>query len=513
MSNSTNNKLIAKNAFFLYFRMIVVTAISLFTTRVVLQELGVEDYGIYNVVAGFVGLFTVLNTSISSAISRYFNIAIGKNDNAEVLNVYNASIRIQAILGFITFILLEIIGVWYINNQMVIPGDRLSVANWLFQFSVASSLLMIVQVPHMSAILSYERLDFFAIVSLIDVGLKLGIVYLLILTPGDKLWFYGLWSLLIVIINNISYHIYCKIHFRETIRLVQDYDKSLCRKMLSFSAWTFLDPIAYSIRGQGCNMVLNLYFGPVVNAAYGLSNQVAVALDRFAGNFSMAFRPQLIQSYSAGNYTRTKRLLFSMSKFSYAIQSTIFIAFIFEIKNVLNLWLGNGYPNYAIPFTALILVVKNINSLNTPITTVVQATGKIKRYMLCTSLIVSSILPITWFCLEIGCNPVSMYITMMILTIINQCYSVYLLNQCFGEVGIIEYCLKIVLPCLTHTLASIVTMFIVNTLLPPSYYRIFISAITSVITTCIIAYTLTLDTAEKAIVKEALRKVVKKIKY
>ncbi|WP_288109561.1 oligosaccharide flippase family protein [Bacteroides acidifaciens] len=505
--NNSNNKRIAKNAAFLYLRMIVVTVVSLFTTRIVLQQLGVEDYGLYNVVAGFVSLFSVFITSISSAITRYFNVAIGKKNKNEICSVYNASIRIQVILGVIIFVLLEVIGLWYINYKMVIPVDRLWVANWLFQFSVVTSMLMIVQVPHMSVILSYERLDFFAIVSLLDVILKLIVVYLLILTPNDKLWFYGLWSLLIVVFNNVLYYFYCKKYFNDTIKLKFGIDKALCKRMLSFSVWTFLDPIAYAIRGQGCNMVLNLYFGPLVNAAYGLSNQVAVALDKFAGNFSMAFRPQLIQSYSASDYNRTKRLLFSMSKFSFITQSTIFIAFIFEIENVLNLWLGNDYPDYAIPFTALILVVKNIDSLNTPVTTVVQAIGRIKKYMLYTSITVSTILPITWICLELGMSPISMYVTMVVITILNQCVSVWLLHKYFDSIGILEYCCKVVVPCLVHTIFSIFAMYAVCMLFQPTFGRIIVTGIISILTTSFVAYTITLDSTEKVLVSNAISKI------
>ncbi|MDE6870711.1 MAG: hypothetical protein K2J62_01155 [Bacteroidales bacterium] len=506
-NNSNKNKIIARNAFFLYGRMIVVTIVSLFTTRVVLRELGVEDYGIYNVVGGFVGLFAVLNTSLSSGITRYFNIAIGKSDEDGIHKVYNMAFRIQVFMAIGIVLLLEIFGLWYLNAKMVLPQERIGVANWLFQFSVLSTVIMIIQIPYTSAILSYERLDFYAIVSLIDVVLKLLIVYLLVLTPHDKLWFYGLWTLVITILNFLLYYIYCKKHFSKVIRLKRGFDKFLFKSMLSFSVWSFLDPIAYAIRGQGCNMVLNLYFGPIVNAAYGLSNQIAVALDKFAGNFSMAFRPQLIQSYSAGEYNRTKRLLYSMSKISFIIQSMIFIPLMFEIDNVLHLWLGNNFPSYAIPFTILILIVKNINSLNTPITTVVQATGNIKRYMLLSSIIVSMILPVTWICLELGCSPVSMYIAMVILTAINQYVCVAILHKVFPEIGIMEYLYKVVVPCSIQTIAEIVAMLMLTAFVSPSLVRILLSGCISIIITVSIAFAVTLDSSEKDLVRRVLANV------
>lgn len=332
--SQSSNKRIAKNTIFLYIRMLFVMIITLYTTKVVLKVLGVVDYGIYNVVCGFVSLFAFLNTSLTTGTNRFYNYAIGKNDKQQETDVYNASLRIQIIILFCAIVISESIGLWYLYNKMVIPVDRLSTAFWIFQFSVISLCLLILQIPYSAAVIAHEKMNFYAVVSIIDAAMKLVFVVLLQYVQYDKLLFYGFLMLVTSATNFIFNWVYSMFKF-ENIRLDRRVNKEIFRGLFSFSLWSFLDPITVTCRGQGCNMVLNAFFGPVVNAAYGISNQISGAIDGFTNNLSIAFRPQIIQSYSSGEYSRTKALFYSMSRINYMLHLMLIIPVAFSISYIL----------------------------------------------------------------------------------------------------------------------------------------------------------------------------------
>lgn len=480
MSNHTaDNKRIARNTLFLYIRMGVVMIIALYTTRVVLKVLGVEDYGIYNVVGGFVAMFSVLKATLTNGINRFYNYELGKEEGGNITKVYNAAVRIQLLTAVILLILVESIGVWYVNNVMVIPTDRLTVANWLFQFSVISMLLVILQAPYSAAVLAHEKMDYFAIVSIVDALLKLAICFLIQFFGEDKLLTYGALIMVIAIANFVMYFVYARTKFNR-LRLMPHMDKALFKSMLSFSGWSMLNPIAYTARGQGCNMVLNYYFGPILNAANGVANQIAHAVDQMSGNFSVSFRPQIIQSYSSGEYVRTKRLMYSMSKISYILHALFAIPIILEIDNLLTLWLGkDSIPEFAASFACWILIIRWFNSLNPPISNVMTATGKIRKINICTACIVISIIPITIILLAAGLSPTTMYIAMFILTIINQYVCLQILCDTFPEVSLKDYLKKIVIPCLLLTLTSLILPFFACLLIKPSLFRLFLTCFLS----------------------------------
>lgn len=511
MSNHTaDNKRIARNTLFLYIRMGVVMIISLYTTRVVLKVLGVEDYGIYNVVGGFVTMFGVLNTTLTSSINRFYNFELGKQDNCNITGVYNVAVRIQLLTALILLVLIESIGIWYVNNVMVIPLERLAVANWLFQFSVFSMLLIVLQAPYSAAVLAHEKMDFFALVSIVDAVLKLAICFLIRYYGEDKLFTYGVLMLGIAIINFGMYFLYARIKFKR-LRMKAKIDKSLFKSMLSFSGWSLLNPIAYTARGQGCNMVLNYFFGPILNAAHGVANQVAAAVDQMSGNFSVSFRPQIIQSYSSGEYSRTKRLMYSMSKISFLLHALFSIPVILEINNLLSLWLGKeSIPEYAAPFACWILVIKWINSLNPPITNVMAATGHVKKINIYTASIVVCNVPIAILLFTMGVSPTTMYIAMLGLTIINQFVGVRILCNTFTEVTIKDYTKKIVIPCLVLSLASLVLPILVCVFLRPTLGRLLLTSILTVIS--IIASSLFyLNKEEKQLAKSMTTALLKRL--
>ncbi len=476
MSNHTaDNKRIAKNTLFLYIRMGIVMLISLYTTRVVLRVLGVEDYGIYNVVGGFVSMFGVLNTALTNGINRFYNYELGKGDRGDISKVYNTAVVIQLIIAVVAILLVESVGMWYVNHIMVFPQERVTVVNWLFQFSVFSMLLIIMQTPFSSAVLAYEKMDFFAVVSIIDALLKLACCFIIQYFGTDKLFTYGWLILSISVINFVMYYCYVQAKFKK-MRLNFHFDKTMFRAMLSFSGWSLLNPIAYTARGQGCNMVLNYFFGPLINAANGVANQVAYAVDQLSGNFSVSFRPQIIQSFSSGEYFRTKSLMYSMSKISFLLHALFSIPVILEINYLLSLWLGkDSIPEYAATFACWVLVIKWINSLNPPITNVMSATGQIKKLNIYTACIIVSIIPITIVLLRIGMSPANMYIAMLVLTVVNQYANLRILCNTFNEVTMKEYAKDIIIPCITLSIVSLFLPLIGCFFITPSFTRLLLT--------------------------------------
>lgn len=502
---SSNNKRLVKNTLFLYIRMAFVMLISLYTTRVVLQVLGVVDYGVYNVVAGFVSLFAVLNNCLNTGTNRFYNFALGKNDENEVRKVYNAAVRIQVLIMILLVLLLETIGVWYINNKMVIPTERLVAANVVFQCTLISLISVVLQIPYSAAVLANERMYYYSIVSIIDACCKLGIAILIPHVSYDKLIIYGLLISLVAIINFLLYFTYCKKKF-PALRLSKSLDKPLFKSLLSFSAWSTLDPLSYIVRDQGSNMNLNLFFGPVVNAAYGISAQVSAAVSSFTSSFSIAFRPQIIQSYSSGNFDRAKSLMLSMSKINFTLQLIISVPLIFELNYVLHLWLGETIPDFTVIFTTLVVLINCINTLNEPVSIVMVSTGKIKLVKSVSLVIITSVVPIGYLLLSKGLPPYCIYVTMLGLTLLNQISCVIIMTKKFPAITFGTYITNIALPCMLLLLASLIVPFFTTHFLKESFLRVVITSILSAGSSFVLAYFLCFNRQEKDIVLSFVKK-------
>lgn len=502
--NKTSNKRIAMNTLFLYLRMGVVLIVSLFTTRVVLQTLGVVDYGVNNVVGGFVSMFAFLNTSMSNGVQRFYNFSIGRKKDYSVRDVYNTALLIQFILVFVLLILLETFGLWYLHNKMVIPSDRFIAAQWIFQFSILSLVLVVLQIPYSAAIMAYEKMDYFAYLSLFDVIAKLCIAYGIKYMDADKLILYGALNLLITFISFFLYFSYAKKYFKE-LKFDCRIRKDLFKPMMSFSSWNIFGTFAYMLKGQGLNMILNLFFGPIVNTARGISYMIMNAIQGFQSNIVIAFRPQIVQSYAEGNNERVTKLFFSLSKISFLLLSIISIPIILEIKYILHLWLGDTIPDYTIPFTLLILINMIFSSLTTPVSQVVHATGNIKVYQIVTSIIVCSIVPISYLFLVLGFNPVSVYWVSFIVTIFNQIVCIILLKQVYSY-KIKEYLGRVMLPCLLFLLIVPVIPYMITTFLASSFIRLLIVAILSILLSIVSAYVFVLDDTERHLVLRFIKR-------
>lgn len=504
--NASANKRLAKNTLFLYLRMFLVLVVSLYTTRVVLNALGVVDYGIYNVVAGFVSMFAFLNTSMSNGIQRFYNFKLGSEGEDSIKKVYNTALVIQSLLALIVVILLETVGLWYLNVKMVIPSERMATAQWIYQFSVMSLVIVIMQIPYSAAIMAHERMSYYAYVSIIEVVLKLVFALILPHVDSDKLLVYGVYSLGISLLNFLLFFIYSKRNFKSIV-FQRVFYKDLFVNMLSFSGWNIFGTFAYMIKNQGLNVLLNAFFGPVVNAARGVSTMISSAIQGFQSNIVISFRPQVVGSYAEGNYHRVTNLMFSLSKISYYMLYVISVPVIIELTYILHLWLGDTIPEYTEPFTVLVLLIMIVSALNTPLSQVVHATGKMRNYQVVTSIFICLILPVAWVFLKLGGDPVTVYWISLIITCLNQVICMLLLKRVY-DYSIRAYIKEIIVSCLLVSIGGLILPVVAHFFMPESFWRLVVVTLLGVSSTAACAY-LTFNKEEKQLVQGFVKKIIK----
>lgn len=446
MATTSSNRRIAKNTAFLYGRLLLVLLVSLYTVRVVLNALGVVDYGVYNVVGGFVSMFGFLNTSMANATQRFYNFEIGKNGQLAAVKVYNAAFRTQSYLAIFLVIICEVIGVWYVNSYMEMPSDRLYAANFIFQFSIISLAITILQVPFAAATMAYEKMDFYALIGIVDVILKLCIAIFVIFFPGDRLILYGGLLLFISLTNYGLYFVYIKKNFPWLKLSNHQYSRTFQKKMLAFSGWNLLGSFAFMLRNQGLTVLLNFFFGVIVNAANGIATQISSALQQFSTNLIIAFKPQLVQSYAVGEYSRTREMLFMMSKTAFALLYMLTVPLILNMNYILHLWLGADVPDYTVILSNLVIITVLINCLHTPIVQVIHATGNIRSFQIGTSVIICAIIPLSWLILKCGGAPESCYMVCIVVYILNQIYAMRMLKNVFNY-KYTEYLKNVIYKC------------------------------------------------------------------
>lgn len=499
-----SNKTIAKNTVFLYFRLIFTLFISIYTTRVILSNLGVMDYGIYSVVCGFVALFSFINSSLSNGIQRFYNYESGKNGETAIAKVYKTAIVIQVILALLILIIVEPLGIWYVNYQMQIPTDRIFAANCIFQFSLVSLLFLIFQIPYSAVIMSYEKMGYYATVGIIDVVLKLAIILLLPLFQGDRLIIYGLLLLLVTIIDFILYFSYAKFNFK-ILNSKFSFDKNLFRDVFKFSGWNFVEMFAWTTQGQGVNIVLNLFCGPIVNAAQGISIQIQGALNGFCANLVMAYRPQLVQSYAQNDIHKTCDMMYSMSKIMFLMFFMLAVPVILEIDYILKIWLGKDIPDYTSSFTVLILLSIIPRNFAMGLSQVVHATGRLKNYQLGSALIVILVLPISYILLKNGYTPDNIYIANLLLCILLWIADLYLLSRIF-PLSIKDYLKKVVIPSsLIFVLMPIMPMG-VHMIFEESFIRLILVGMSSGLVAMILGYWILLNKSERTSIRNFIIK-------
>lgn len=396
--------------------MVLVMLITLYTTRVVLATLGVEDFGIYNVVGGIVTMFSFLSVTMSSASQRFFSYELGRDDNDNLQRVFSITILIYVFIVLLVFLLAETIGLWFLNAKMKIPAERKDAALWVYQFSIFSFLVTIMTTPYNAAIIAQENMKVYAVVSVIDVMLKLFIVYLLLLSNNDKLKLYAVLMFLVTTITQGSYFVYCKCKYK-VYQYKFYWNKKIFIDMLSFSGWNMIGAVANVLRSQGINILLNLFFNPVVNAARGIAYQVNSALQSLINNFYTAVRPQIFKSYSSGHLEEMHGLVFKSAKYAYFLMLILTIPLFIEAEDVLSLWLKEVPPS-AVLFSRIIMVNALLETFSAPLVNAMQATGNIKMYQLTVSVIYLFNIPISYILLRMGYPPeITMYVNIMLVLI------------------------------------------------------------------------------------------------
>ena len=504
---SSNNKRIVKNTVFLYLRQIIVLLLSLYSSRLILEVLGVEDFGIYNVVGGFVSMFAFLNASMSNGVQRFFNVDIGATKGENIIMIFSMSIYIQLLLGGFIFVVSEALGLWYINNIMVIPHERLYAANWVFQFSILSFLFVILQVPYVATVMAYEKMNFYALLSVVEVTLRLiAILIISHIEECDTLILYSGIIFIITIVTSIMYFTYCKNKFKHIV-FERRFNRSLFFKMVSFSGWNVFGSFAYMIKDQGLNMLLNLYFGSVVNAARAVSYQVYSAINGFSSNIFTTFRPQLMQSYSSKDYKRTTSLMFTMSKFTFFLMILIAFPIIIEIDYILELWLGNNVPKQTSLFTIIVILNMLVTNFNPPISQIVHATGNMRKYQTITSLILTLILPISWGGLYLGYPAVSVFWISLIISIFNQAICLIVLKGIYTY-SIREYLFNVVIPCLSTCIIVYPISYGVHMCFESNFIRLIFVFVTNVLISSCAIFLIGLTKNERNIILNKINNVV-----
>ena len=422
---TSNNKRIIHNTILLYIRMLVLMSVSLYTSRIVLSILGVNDYGIYNVVGGVVLVLSFLNNSMATATQRFLNIELGRNDNNEgVKKVFATAQVIHIIIAVIILVLAETLGIWFLNKHMLIAEDRIIAANYVFQFTICSFLLTVVSVPYNATIIAHEKMSAFAWISVIEALLKLCIVFLLLVIPYDKLIAYSCLMAIISITIRIIYGGYCKRHFEECKRFNLKYDKSLLKEMLGFSSWTIFGSLGTISHTQGIAIVLNMFFGVAVNAAQGIANQLNSIVNQFVTGFMTALNPQIVKYYAANDLDSMHTLIKRGSKMGFFLVAFFVLPLCVETPMILNLWLKE-VPEYTVVFTRLILLTSLCNSFASPLSVSQGATGNIKTYQIVLTTLGWMHLPLAWVFFSFGCEPYFAMYIYLILVVIIQMYRIY----------------------------------------------------------------------------------------
>lgn len=504
----TANKTIAKNTLFLYFRMILVMGVSLYTSRIVLRELGVSDYGIYGLVGSVVILISFFNGAMASATQRYLAFDIGNGTKEQLTKTFSATLTIHFGIACLLIIIAETVGLWYINKMLIFPKDRVFAVNVVYQFSIATAVVGIIQVPYNALMMAREHMNVYAYVSVLEALLKLMIIFLLTYLNKDKLITYAILLFLVSLIIRSVYFFYCKKHFIES-KYELKYDKNYYKELISYSGWNMFGNIAVVARGQGVNIVLNLFFGTSINAAYALTTQVQGVAQMLVLNFQVAVNPQIIKQYAQGNIDQTQNLIFNSSKFSYYLLLLVLAPLCFNINFILNKWLII-IPEYSAILIQLSLVAILIDSISGPLMTGIQATGRIKIYQIVVGTLLFLNLPMTYFFLKFSIlkTPLIAFYIWISISIISLFCRLYFINKVL-RFDTKRFMLKVVLNLFITTIVISLFGILIDTYLIGQSNVIIALRILSLTIASLAVIYISLEKKEKYFVKLLINKIKK----
>ena len=501
------NKRVVKNTLYLYIRQGIVLILGLLTTRIVLEKLGVDNYGIYTVVGSFVSMFTILNSVLQSATRRFLSLAIGKDDVSLIKKTFQTSVVIHICIAAIVVLALESIGLWFLNYKLNIEETRMWAANWVYQFSIASVAVNIMNTPYVAAVTSHERFDVYAYLSIFDIAGKILILFLLVILPYDKLIVYA--ALVFCVSGNsaLIYMAFCRSRFTETRGLSLRTDKPLLKQMLKFSGWDAFGNITSVVNVQGVTVLINLFFGTVLNAARGVANTVTYTVYQFATGFILAAEPQMVKYYAVDDYDRIKKLVFDISQMTLFMLAIFAVPILMEMEYVLHLWLGNEVPEYTAIFIKITILNCFITYSNLPVVKAIVATGKVKELNIRLAPVEILILPFMYIILKLGCSPVTLYWVSAIPSLIKFGLNTQLLHKIIGFPRA-QYIVKIFFKNLLIVgLASIVP-FIIHSSMSESVWRFLAVGSTSVILTLLLMWFFALNKEVRGMVSQKIKSFI-----
>lgn len=508
MDNISNNKRIAKNTLLLYFRMLFMMAVSLYTSRVVLNALGVEDFGIYNVVGGVVAMFSMLSGSLSSAITRFLTYELGTGNRENLKKIFSSSVTIQIGLAVLIVLLAEAIGVWFLNMKMNIPDTRMTAANWVFQFSILTFAINLVSVPYNATIIAHERMSAFAYISILEAIGKLAIAFLIVISPIDKLIFYAILMCAVALVIRFAYGIYCKKHFEEcTYHFI--FDKELLKRMFGFAGWNFIGATSAVLRDQGGNVVINLFCGPAANAARGIAFQVNTAISGFVTNFMTALNPQITKSYAAGDRKYMMTLIFQGARLSFYMLLLLSLPVLINTHYILGLWL-KIVPDHAVLFVQLVLVFAMSESISNPLITAMLATGHIRNYQLVVGGLQMMNLPVSYILLRMGMFP---EVVIVVAIVISQCCLAARLLMLRGMIGLSvrKYMKKVYMNVLAVTVIASVFPVLLASKMEESFLNFLLLCLIAVVCTGITIYNIGCNKTERQFILNKLNTIKNKL--
>lgn len=505
-----NTKRIAKNTLILYVRTLFIMLVALYTSRVILNTLGVSDFGICNVVGGVVGMFSVISSSLSTSISRFITFELGHGDINKLRRIFSTSVNIQIGIALIIVLLAECVGVWFVNNKLNIPADRLVAANWVFQCSLLSFATGLISVPYNACIIAHEHMSVFAYMSILETILKLVIVYMLLISPYDKLISYSILFFFVAIIMRVIYGWYCKSRFVEcNYKFI--YDKPLIKEMTGFAGWSFFGNTAYMLNTQGVDMLINIFFGVTLNAAKGVASQVQNAVMQFVGNFTVAINPQITKSYASGEREYMNKLVCRGARFSYFLLLIFTIPIVCEADYILHLWLKT-VPEYAPVFLRLMLFGTLMTLLGNTMLTAIQATGNIRRYQIWITITGCFVFPLTWIAYKLGLPPESTYVIYIVIYFLLNFVRVYIAKGLMNF-PIRLYLFDVVFRVVIVSIIAFILPLLVIHYLEPGFVRLCISCVVGLISSLMTINILGLESVEREIIYKKVSHLLSKLKF
>ncbi len=507
-TNSEANKRIAKNTMLLYIRMGVMMIISFFTARITLEALGVVDYGINNVVGGLVSMFSLISSSLSSSVSRFITFGLGKGDKKELNTIFSTSVNIHIILAVIVVIAIETIGIWFLNNKMVIPAERLTAAHWVLQCSTFMFAIGLLSVPYNATIIAHERMDVYAYFTLFDAFSRLAIVFAIKYYGGDRLILLAIISLIPSLIKQFYYWYFSKRNFEEcTYHAV--WDKKIFKEMFGFAGWNFIGCTAGLAKDQGVNIVINMFTGPAVNAARGIAMQINGIIGQFIGNFMVAINPQITKEYAVGNYERMHKLIFRGTRLSYYLFMCLSIPIFLEIETILYVWLGQ-IPEHTVLFTRLVLVLSLAEIISNALITAQNATGKMRNYQLVVGGTLLMNFPVSYILLRMGCIPETTIIVAIIISQICFLERLLFLRKSVNLPSY-RYFKEVYLRLMLVTILSAIVPAIIHSIIKNPTLRFFTTCSTSVVATIVVIYTIGLGREERYIAYKYVKRILNRL--